>query len=241
LLLLVCAVAHAQNTEHFTHVIKLTNGKYICGGYTTAGPSDFVVACVSTQGEVVWKKTIGGTREDGGSFNGNREFISKTPDGGFYFAGATASSDGDITSFKGEWDIFVARFDASGNILWKSTFGGDKTEYLAEIEATTDGGAIFAATTASDSTGDVPVNHSDKSDIWVVKLDAQGAIQWSRTYGGSGDDIAGTIKTASDGGYIFTGASASEDGDLTGSTTGAVWVVKLDSAGMITWNERMDR
>ncbi|SFD45748.1 hypothetical protein SAMN05518672_10226 [Chitinophaga sp. CF118] len=262
-LFLFCSSAISQPTansmkyagsgeEHFTHIIKLNNGNYVCGGYSTSdamgnhGGSDFVIACISAQGEVIWKKMVGGSKEDGGNYSGNRECLSLTTDGGFFFAGATSSSDGDITTSKGGWDIFVARFDINGKITWENTYGGDKTEYLSGIATTSDGGCIFSATTYSGNNGDVPANHSvDTSDIWIVKLNARGTIEWSKTYGGSGTEMAISIKTTSDNSYIFTADVTSEDGDLSGSVPEGevrnmdMWIVKIDNAGMINWNKRL--
>ena len=237
--LLLCYASAISQT--YSHIIKLNNGNYVCGGYISsdASANDFVITCVTKQGEVIWKEVIGGSKDDGGPFSGNREFLSKTSDGGVFFAGATASTDGDMEGSKGGFNIYVARFDPQGNILWGYTYGGDKTEYLSSIAATPDSGCIFSATTLSDNNGDVPANHSvDSSDIWIVKLDARGDIQWSKTYGGSGNDVALSLKTSGDN-YIFTGDVSSADGDLTGSLTKGIWVVEIDSSGMITWNERI--
>lgn len=238
--LLLCYASAISQT--YTHIIKLNNGNFVCGGYITTdtNANDFVITCISKQGEVLWKNTIGGSKDDGGAFSGNREFLSQTSDGGVFFAGATSSADGDIPGSKGGFDIFVARFDPQGNIVWKHTYGGDRTEYLSGIIATPDSGCVFSATTLSDNNGDVPANHSvDKSDIWIVKLNATGDIEFSKTYGGSGNETALSIKTSGDGNYIFTGDVTSEDGDLAGTMTTGVWVVQIDDTGMITWNERM--
>lgn len=238
--LLLCYASAFSQT--YTHIIKLNNGNFVCGGYITTDSSanDFVITCVSKQGEVIWKHTIGGSRDDGGTFSGNREVLCKTSDGGVFFAGATSSADGDIPVCRGGFDIFVTRLDQQGNILWSDTYGGNQSEYLACITATPDNGCIFSATTHSDNNGDVPANHSaDKSDIWVVKLNAEGDIEFSKTYGGSGNETALSVKTSGDGNYIFTADVSSEDGDLTGALTTGMWVVQIDSTGAITWNERM--
>jgi hypothetical protein len=238
--LLLCCVSAISQT--YSHIIKLNNGNFACGGYITTDSTrnDFVITCVSKQGEVIWKHVLGGTNDDGGPFPGNREFLCKTSDGGVFFAGASSSLNGDIPGCRGGFDIFVARLDSLGNILWTDTYGGDKTEYLSSIAATPDNGCVFSATTLSDNNGDVPANHSvEKSDIWIVKLNAEGDIAFSKTYGGSGNETALSIKTSGDGNYIFTGDVTSDDGDLAGTLTTGVWVVQIDSTGAITWNERM--
>jgi hypothetical protein len=238
--IILCYVSAVSQT--YSHIIKLNNGNFVCGGYITTDSTanDFVITCVSKQGEVIWKHLLGGSKDDGGPFSGNREFLCQTPDGGVFFAGASSSTDGDMPPSRGGFDIFLARFDVKGNLIWEDTYGGNKTEYLSGIAATPDSGCIISATTFSDDNGDVPANHSvNSSDIWIVKLNANGDIEWSKTYGGSGNEEALSIKTSGDGNYIFTGNVASADGDLANTITTGVWVVEIDNTGMIRWNERM--
>src|SRR3954463_3910200 len=110
--LLLCYASAICQT--YSHIIKLNNDNLVCGGYiaTDSSANDFVITCVSKQGEVIWKNVLGGSKDDGGAFSGNREYMSKTADGGVFFAGASASSDGDIPGIEGAgFDIFVARLD----------------------------------------------------------------------------------------------------------------------------------
>ncbi|MCS3802265.1 T9SS type A sorting domain-containing protein [Niastella sp. OAS944] len=239
--------------DRFCDIIRLNNGSYICSGNTLStngqatgnhGGSDFFIVCISPKGQLLWRKVIGGSADDGGNFVGNGEFLSPTADGGFYFGGATSSSNGDIPLQRGSYDIFISRFDANGNILWKKTYGGSSTEFMSSIQTTSDGGCIFSATTSSSSNGDVPANHGS-SDVWIVKLDETGAIQWNKLFGGTKAETGIRMITTTDGGYIFTADVSSEDGDLTGTVpVGAfrrtdIWVVKLASDGSLTWQKRI--
>jgi hypothetical protein len=144
--------------DGFSDIIRLNNGNYVCSGTTTSangqatgnhGGSDFFFVCTSPQGQLLWKKVVGGSVDDGGNFAGNGEFMSPTADGGFYFGGATSSTNGDIPLLRGSYDIFISRFDANGNILWKKTYGGTSTEFISSIQTISDGGCIFSATTSS--------------------------------------------------------------------------------------------
>jgi hypothetical protein len=82
---------------------------------------------------------------------------------------------------------------------------------------------------------DVTGNHGG-ADIWVVKIDSLGAIQWQKSLGGTADDKATQVRQTTDGGYVVTGTSASNDGDVTGNNGGDdIWIAKLDNSGSIQW------
>lgn len=240
----------------FNHVTILTNGDLIYAGYTESidgvgvgnhGMKDFLIQCMSSEGQMKWSKLIGGSNEEGGNYNGNGTYAAATSDGGFYFVGSTMSTNGDIPLMRGFGDIYLAKISANGIIQWSKTYGGNNTEYVSGIQTTADGGCIISSTTYSDNNGDVPANHSGPSvgDIWILKLDQSGVIQWTKIFGGSGQETAHDIQLTKDGGYVFTAEVASEDGDLTGSVLPAgsprkndAWVVKLDPSGTIIWKKR---
>ncbi len=121
-------------------------------------------------------------------------------------------------------------------ITWQKSLGGTGAEEAKTIQPTSDGGYIVGGTTSSND-GDVTGNHGGK-DCWVVKLNAAGSIEWQKTYGGTGDEIFGSIRVTADGGYIMGAGTGSNDGDVSGSHGyGEAWVVKLNSAGTIEWQK----
>jgi hypothetical protein len=72
----------------------------------------------------------------------------------------------------------------------------------------------------------------------IIFLQAQINLQWQKNIGGSGTDVAYSIKPTNDGGYIVAGQSNSPDGDVTGNHGAAdYWVAKLDAARNITWQK----
>lgn len=122
-------------------------------------------------------------------------------------------------------------------IQWQKCYGGTGNENANCIIQTTDGGYISAGYTNS-LNGDVTGVHGN-SDYWVVKIDNAGTIEWQKTYGGSFDDQAASIRQTTDGGYIVAGYSDSNNGDIT-NTHGDkdYWIVKLDVAGNIEWQHK---
>ncbi len=133
--------------------------------------------------------------------------------------------------------VLVQAADAAPVIDWSKCLGGSSTDQINSIQQTNDGGYILAGYSNS-TNGDVTGNYGS-SDYWVVKLDSNRGISWSRCLGGSGEDIAFSIQQTSDGGYIVAGQTTSTNGDVTGNHGGFYdcWVVKLDSRGEISWSK----
>ncbi len=127
-------------------------------------------------------------------------------------------------------------FYAQPNIEWQKCLGGTSDDFAYSIQQTTDGGYIVAGTTQSNDS-DVTGNHGSR-DYWIVKLDNSGGIQWQKCLGGSNGEGIVSIQQNSDGGYIVSGLSISNDGDVTGNHGGSdFWIIKLDSAGGIQWQK----
>ena len=83
------------------------------------------------------------------------------------------------------------------DILWTKTFGGSQSEYIQDLETTSDSGFILSATTYSYGNG--------LRDMWLVKMDVNGDTLWTQTYGGPHrDGIDKTVQT-SDGGFTSIG------------------------------------
>ena len=122
-------------------------------------------------------------------------------------------------------------------IEFEKSYGGSNGDGANDVYLTNDGGSIVAGYTNSKD-GDVTGYH-DSTDAWVVKLNAQGNIVWEKTLGGSGRDIAYSVRQTNDGGYIVAGSTNSNNGDVSGYhvANGALdaWVVKLDASGNIQW------
>jgi hypothetical protein len=116
-------------------------------------------------------------------------------------------------------------------IEWQRTFGGTLDDTGASIAQTTDGGYILCGTTYSNN-GNVSGNHG-QGDIWVVKIDATGNLQWQRCLGGSQPDIGRNVLPLADGGYLVLGSTRSNDGDASGNHGMVdIWLVRLSAAGV---------
>lgn len=197
------------------------NADGICGGFLVrlqpfyqysdgAGDSkpEIAVSPVSVPPSEEWNRTFGGTGFD------SANAVQQTFDGGYVLAGQTYVSDGDA--------VWLIKTDANGNQQWNKTFGGRKTgvDSANSVQQTRDGGYIIAG--GQDSS---PINHSSKA--WLIKTDANGNLQWDKTFKGE-ESWAFSVQQTRDGGYIIAGAY--------NSYLGGAWLIKTDSNGTEQWN-----
>jgi uncharacterized repeat protein (TIGR01451 family) len=181
---------------------------------------------------IQWQKSFGGTGND------KAYSITQTTDGNFVIVGETASNDGDVTGgTPGDTsNIWVIKIDRFGEFLWKKVYGGTSHDEARFVTATADGGCILTARTLS-TNGHITGNHGSW-DIWVLKLDQNGNLEWQKCYGGSNTERAGSIRNTADGGYILIGSTYSNNGDVTANSGNEdVWVVKINSTGVIQWQK----
>ena len=221
----------------------------------------------------------------GGEFlqNGGVRIFSmiQSNDSGIVVAGS-GGFGGEGSNYHNSGDAYVAKFDMTGGLLWQRCYGGYQEvidprfantgkDEAVSIMQTNDGGYVFAGTTNSMNKGDARdlnngdvygLHHSDSgyntddaTDIWMVKLNAQGLIERQKCIGGvHSEDIISMVKTT-DGGFVFVGGAASHDGDLSGVNTiddqdslnafkgywqvsNGIWVAKIDSTFNIEWQHR---
>lgn len=108
--------------------------------------------------------------------------------------------------------------------LWCQIYGGPETDCVYSLVATSDGGYALAGSTSSFGAG--------KDDFWLVKINADGVMQWNKTYGGTNGEHAYSLVTTSDGGYALVGKKSSP-----WSRHHDTWLVKTDASGNMQWNK----
>lgn len=140
------------------------------------------------------------------------------------------------------------------NIIWLSAFsqaevkhqrtiGAKGDEELAHLLLTNDGGCILGGSSDANASHEKTQDSRGGTDYWIVKLNAQGVIEWDKTIGGSDFDYLYDIQQTTDSGYIIGGASNSpvsgEKTEANKSNPGYeydYWIVKLDKWGKIQWD-----
>ena len=199
-------------------------------------PLSFAVSGGSL-GEITAIKNYGGSKND------VAHAVVKTQDGGAAVLGYTQSINGDISDKTVEnFDFWVMKLDAESNIQWSKTFGGSEDDRGNDILHTKDGGfAILGYSTSTDQ--DVPGN-AGSQDFWMIKLAANGAISWSKTFGYLGADFGTSVLQTSDNNYLITGVldvTASEGQGNSRNTQrhagGDIWAIKLNENGDLQWSK----
>jgi uncharacterized delta-60 repeat protein len=199
------------NIDWANSVQQTSDGGYIVAGSTRsfgAGNDDIFLIKTDANGNVQWAKTYGEW------YNDRAYSVQQTPDGGYIVAGWTGSFGAGLA------DVFLMKTDANGNIIWFKTYGGTGYDEAYSVRRTSDGGYIVAGYTASFGAGG--------EDIFLIKTDANGNIQWAKTYGGISGDKAYSVQQTSDGGFIVAGYTESF-----GVGGEDIFLIKTDANGNI--------
>jgi hypothetical protein len=197
---------------------------------TTGG--DFWILKIDSAANIQWQYCFGGTGVDMASS------VEQTIDSGFVLVGYTTSNDGDVVGNHGGGDQWVVKLTSLGVLQWQNCSGGSERDEAWSIDQTIDGGYVIAGSTNSID-GDVTGSYgAGDYNSWIVKLDSSGQLQWQRCYGGTDRDGTYSIQQTSDGGFITSGLSESNDGNVSGNHGGQdYWILKLDIAGLIQWQK----
>jgi hypothetical protein len=181
-------------------------------GSLYGGPSDIWLVKTDEYGDMEWNQTYGGNYDE------LVHSLVVTSDGGYALAGIT-------TSFgAGSSDFWLVKTDAFGNVEWNQTYGGAENDEAADVVATSDGGYAIIGTTRSFGAGN--------DDLWLVKTDEYGNVEWNQTYGGYYLDEASCLVATSDGGYALAGITDNFD-----AAAIDFWLVKTDAFGNVEWNQ----
>lgn len=240
-------------------MMQTTDGGYLIGGTSASDISgsktqdawespfftttfDYWVIKTDSLGNIQWQSTLGGNSDD------ILTALHQTPDGGYILGGYSYSAlSGNKTEpnigLTGTCDFWIIKINPDGGIVWQKTLGGAGSDRLESINITDDGGFIAGGYSNSNVSGDKSENCFGGywGDYWVMKLDSIGNIIWQNTIGGDQNDYLKCVIPDTDGGFILGGNSLSTiSGDKTesclgGFAAGDYWIVKINAAGAIVW------
>jgi hypothetical protein len=190
-------------------VVQTSDGGYALGGDTESfglNQSSFWLIKTDSLGAEQWNQT----------YSGSNSYISssmtKTADGGYALIGTSQTSSGDV--------FLLIKTDSSGAKVWMQTYSGIvSSDALSGIQTTDAGYALVGVTNSSN-----PIY----AKAWLIKTDSLGIAQWNQTYGGSAQNVLGSIAQLSDGGYVLAGYTNS-----TGAGAEDFWLVKTDASGVV--------
>ncbi len=147
--------------------------------------------------------------------------VEQTPTGEFVIAGTARVTQDDPLN----GDVWLVKLDANGNEMWTSYFGGAGGEEGRGMAPAHDGGWVVCGMTYSFGDPDV-------DDMYCVKADADGNLEWVRTFGGDYSDAGRDVIATNDGGYLWVGYTRSF-----GATQQDILLVKTDADGNEQWHQ----
>lgn len=239
-----------DDDELATGITKTSDGGFVLVGYSRSdncftgsngGFHDYYLLKVDTQGNEIWCQNFGYPGSD------QAQSIIETREGdlmvtGFFDVSASEGQGNEDRSNSGSlhgvgeyWGI---KLDADGQFFWKRYFGGSNNDRSYNVVQANDGGFLLIGSSESD---DFDITDSKGSyDYWAVKLSAQGALQWTRSFGGSEIDIAYDIALTSEGNYMIVGDARSSDLDVDVNFGNAdVWLIEIDPQGNLLWQKSL--
>lgn len=189
-------------------VIEVPGG-YLMAGFTYsfgyAGCSGWILK-TNMNGDSLWSNTFGGsTGPHGDGFND----IIPTSDGAYVAIGHLESSGA------GGTDFWLQKISADGDSLWSRSYGGIEDEVCHHVLEMPDHGFLMVGRTESYGAG--------QNDLWLIRTDHLGNVRWTKTIGGSGDDVGRTIIIDETGSILIGGSTSSN-----GAGSDDFWLVKLE-------------
>ncbi|UCE66100.1 MAG: T9SS type A sorting domain-containing protein [Candidatus Zixiibacteriota bacterium] len=189
------------------------SGFIVCGFFTDGdrSTSDGYIIKTDASGDTVW------TRKYGDSGGESFAEITQTSDGGYIAAGYKTEPDEYHT------DVYVVKTDSVGEVMWSREYGTPLfADHAKSVLQTSDGGYIICGVRGGIGTA---------FDVWLIKMDSGGNVEWNRTYGGDGYDAGYSVDQTSDGGYIVSGYKTI----LIAPYHHDLYLVKTSSDGTVQW------
>jgi hypothetical protein len=242
-----------------------SSGSVYCAGQTSGalgeangGRSDAFVMKLNSSGELQWVTHLGAvTKSPGGSNSGDDycSSIALDASGNVYCGGATngAMREGNA----GGYDAFVLKLNPSGQVEWltqlgtttKAAGGNNSGDDWLQAVAVDANGNVYAGGYTTGAVGEANANNNGTNDVFMIKLDSGGGLQWARQLGGT-THAPGGLNTGDD--YCY-GVAVDAHGNpyCAGSTTGSLgetlatqshsdaFVLKLNPSGQLQWLTQM--
>jgi hypothetical protein len=196
--------------------------------------ADGWVVKVDSGGNIQWSTCLGGQYTD------TLASVVPSSDGGYFLLGRNeggwAGTPAPIVGFHGtpgtgQYDLWLLKLDASGNLLWHTNYGGSASEEAKHLFQSANGNLVLVGTTESND-GNVR-GRWGQADGWVVSVSPTGTLLWQQCIGGDGTDVLEKGLALADGSLVFVGRTSST-GIISGGNDD-VLLVKLNAFGVQEW------
>ncbi len=203
---------------------------------------DFFVAKFDPNGQLLWARSAGGPNDDVGVE------IGLDAAGSVYVGGRFQGSiTVDTTTYlgKGNVDIFVVKYDTDGNLQWFKTFGGTRDDRCRGLAVDAAGYTYFSGRFRLGTLMDtIILTAVGEEDVYITKLDLDGSVMWSTSFGGIRKDFGEDIAVAPDGSIYVTGSYfqfINFPGGVTHFSLGdeEIFLAKYDNDGNYVWSQTM--
>ncbi len=248
----------AGHASGYSVALDVSENAYVAGYYnnftiigsdtlTCAGWSDILLVKYNASGNVLWTRYAGGTEVDIASS------VKVDPSGNVYVTGYFSSETitfdtinlNNASSLETTSDIFVCKYDSSGNLIWARCAGGLKNDLAQDISVDASGNIYISGYFRSSTIifGTDTLINKGNSDVFLVKYDNNGNIIWVRGAGGTDEDVANSVSLDSSGNLLVAGGFDSPTvifgtDTLTNAGSTDIYLVKYDSYGNIIWAKR---
>jgi hypothetical protein len=197
-----------KDYNNASSIITTHDGGFLLAGIAETGGAlgaDGLVIRTNSNGDTLWMKIYGGLSYD------NFSSVCEDNNGNFLLCGTT------YNLVSGSYDAYILKINSNGQELWSKTYGGFDVDNAGSIKHTNDNAFIIAGSTESYGVGG--------KDVLLLKIDQNGDTLWSKTFGGTSDDVAGSVRQTNDNGFIITGYTKSF------SANSDVYLIKTDANG----------
>lgn len=214
--------------------------------FSSPFPGDCFVLKMDALGEVVWAKQF----EAGGTIQSLSQCITTDATGNVYVAGLfggelnigdiilSSTMDEDNDSYSG--DVFAVKLNSSGQVLWAKSYGGTGNESAKDITVDASGKVYITGyfNGVANFSGNFLVSEGSSNDVFVLKTNNAGVVEWVEGFGSTGSDNGKGIIVDSSGNIYVTGEFEDTvsfgSTDLTAVGYKDMFLIKLSSGGLST-------
>lgn len=191
---------------------------------------DFWLIKIDENGNKLWSRFYGGL------FTDSLFDIEETDNGDYILVGSSDSADTDVSSNIGSYDFWILKVDKNGTKIWDKNFGGTQADEAFSIVKANNNQFLIVGNSRSSN-----VNVSENigsSDVWLIKIDADGNLIWEKNFGGSNFEIANKIIKNNQNNYTIVGSSRSADFDVSKNKGNKdIWLLNINENGKIYWEK----